>query len=64
MPGRTFAAATALAEVPGYCPEHRGWLFAKYDPKGNAEAFGRVPMCQACHATAESGAYLFTPFAQ
>jgi hypothetical protein len=61
MPDSAFAAATVMYKVDGYNPDHQNWLFAKYDPKGNTEAFGRAPMCQACHQGAKSGAYIFTP---
>jgi hypothetical protein len=61
MPDSTFVAATVMYKVDGYNPGHQDWLFAKYDPEGKAEAFGRAPMCQACHQGAKSGAYIFTP---
>lgn len=59
MPDSTFAAATVMSKVAGYNPEHQDWLFAKYDPQGAPEDFGRAPMCQACHQQAASG-YIYT----
>lgn len=59
MPDSTFAAATVMYRVEDYNPDHDDWLFAKYDPRGEAEAFGRAAGCQACHQTAETG-YIFT----
>jgi hypothetical protein len=59
MPDSTFAAATVMYKVAGYNPEHQDWLFAKYDPQGTPEDFGRAPMCQACHQQAVSG-YIYT----
>ncbi len=61
MPDSTLAAVTVMVRRPGYNPDHQDWLFAKYDPRGEAEAFGRVAGCQACHGTADNGAYIFTP---
>jgi hypothetical protein len=60
MPDSTFAAATVMYKVRGYNPDHQDWLFAKYDPAGKVDAFGRAPMCQACHQGAKSG-YIYTP---
>lgn len=60
MPDSTFAAATVMMKVEGYNPAHMDWLFAKYDPAGAPEAFGRADGCQACHQQAESG-YVYTP---
>ena len=59
MPDSTFDAATVMYKVDGYNPDHRDWLFAKFDPQGSPDAFGRAPMCQACHQNAESG-YIYT----
>jgi hypothetical protein len=59
MPDSTYAAATVMYKVAGYNPDHQDWLFAKFDPSGTPEAFGRVPMCQDCHGNAEAG-YIFT----
>ena len=59
MPDSTFDAATVMYRVAGYNPEHEDWLFAKYDAEGAADAFGRAPMCQACHEQAEAG-YVYT----
>lgn len=59
MPDSTFAAATVMYRVEGYNPERQDWLFAKYDGNGAAEAFGRAPMCQACHEQARTG-YVYT----
>lgn len=61
MPNGTLAAITVMVKRTGYNPDHQDWLFAKYDPSGEAEAFGRVAGCQACHSAAPSGAYIFTP---
>lgn len=63
MPDSTFAGATVMQKVAGYNPEHQDWLFAKYTPEGGIDAFGRAPMCQACHQQAESG-YVYTPVGQ
>lgn len=51
MADSTFAGATVMYKVAGYNPDHQNWLFAKYDPAGAAEAFGRAGMCQDCHRT-------------
>lgn len=59
MSDSTYAAATVMYKVRGFNPEHQDWLFAKYDPQGTPEAFGRDPMCQACHQSAPSG-YIYT----
>ncbi|HUF13913.1 MAG TPA: cytochrome P460 family protein [Longimicrobiales bacterium] len=59
MPDSTLAAATVMYRVDGYNPDHEDWLFAKYDAQGTAEAFGRAPMCQACHQQARTG-YVYT----
>ncbi len=61
MPDGTLAAITVMVKRTGYNPDHQDWLFAKYDPSGEAEAFGRVAGCQSCHSAAPSGAYIFTP---
>ncbi len=58
-PDSTFDAATVMYRVAGYNPDHQDWLFAKFDPQGNPDAFGRAPMCQACHQNAETG-YIYT----
>lgn len=60
MPDSTFDAATVMYKVDGYNPDHRDWLFAKFDPQGTADAFGRAAMCQSCHQSAQSG-YIYTP---
>lgn len=59
MPDSTFDAATVMYRVEGYNPDHQDWLFAKYDGHGEADAFGRAPMCQACHEQAQTG-YVYT----
>ena len=59
MPDSTFAGATVMYKVSGYNPNHRDWLFAKFDPQGTPEDFGRAPMCEACHQQAPSG-YIYT----
>lgn len=59
MPDSTFDAATVMYKVDGYNPDHQDWLFAKFDPQGSPDAFGRALMCQACHQNAESG-YIYT----
>lgn len=59
MPDTTFAAATVMYKVDDYDPANADWLFAKYGPLGDAEAFGRAAMCQDCHRNAEH--YVFTP---
>lgn len=59
MPDSTFDAATVMYRVEGYNAEHDDWLFAKYDAEGAADAFGRAPMCQACHEQAQTG-YVYT----
>lgn len=59
MPDSTFAGATVMSKVAGYNPEHQDWLFAKYDPQGTPEDFGRPAMCQSCHQQAASG-YVYT----
>lgn len=59
MPDSTFAAATVMYRVEDYNPEHDDWLFAKFGPEGEAQAFGRAASCQACHQQASSG-YLYT----
>jgi hypothetical protein len=59
MPDSTFAAATVMLKVRGYNPQHRDWLFAKFDPQGTAEDFGRAPMCEGCHQQAPNG-YVYT----
>ena len=60
MPDSTYAGATVMYKVGGYNPDHQDWLFAKFDPAGAPEKFGRVAMCQTCHAGAATG-YVFTP---
>lgn len=59
MPDSTFDASTVMYKVDGYNPDHQDWLFAKFDAAGVPDAFGRAPMCQACHQNAESG-YIYT----
>lgn len=59
MPDSTFDAATVMYRVEGYNPDHQDWLFAKYNAEGEPDAFGRAPMCQACHQSAETG-YIYT----
>jgi hypothetical protein len=59
MPDSTFDAATVMYRVDGYNPDHEDWLFAKFDPQGNPDGFGRAPMCQSCHQNAETG-YIYT----
>jgi hypothetical protein len=59
MPDGTYDAATVMYRVRGYNPDHQDWLFAKYEADGAVDAFGRAPMCQACHEQAETG-YVFT----
>lgn len=58
-PDSTLVAVTVMMKVDGYNPEHADWLFAKYQPDGGVDAFGRAAGCQACHAGAEGGDYLF-----
>lgn len=59
MPDSTFAAVTTMYKVQGYNPEHQDWFFAKHDPQGMVDVFGREPMCQDCHSTAPGGDYLY-----
>ncbi|HUG41841.1 MAG TPA: cytochrome P460 family protein [Longimicrobiales bacterium] len=59
MPDSTFDAATVMFKVDAYNTEHQDWLFAKYNAEGTPDAFGRAPMCQACHQQAPSG-YVYT----
>jgi hypothetical protein len=58
-PDSTYAAVTVMYKVDGYNPDHADWLFAKYDPDGAVEAFGRAAGCQACHVQAGSN-YIYT----
>ena len=60
MPDSTFAAATVMMKVDGYNPDHDDWLFAKYQPDGTVDAFGRAQGCQSCHQQAEGGNYIYT----
>lgn len=60
MPDSTFAAATVMQKVTGYNPDHADWLFAKYQPDGTVDAYGRAEGCQACHLSAPN-AYVYTP---
>lgn len=61
MPDSTFAAATVMMKVDGYNPDHQDWLFAKYQPDGTVDAFGRAQGCQACHQQADGDDYVYTP---
>ncbi len=64
MPDRTFAAVTTMYKVRGYNPDHQDWFFAKHDPQGVVDVFGRDPMCQACHSSAPGADYLYTEVAR
>lgn len=61
MPDSTFAAATVMMKVDGYNVDHQDWLFAKYQPDGTVDAFGRAQGCQTCHQQAEGDDYIYTP---
>lgn len=64
MADSTFAAATVMMKVPGYNPDHQDWLFAKYQPDGTVDAFGRAAGCQACHQQADGSDYIYTTVAR
>lgn len=64
MPDSTFAAATVMMKVDGYNPDHANWLFAKYQPDGTVDAFGRPAGCQSCHQQAEGDSYIYTAVGQ
>lgn len=61
MPDSTLAAVTVMYRVQGYDAEHSDWWFLKRLADGTVEASGRVDSCQACHAAAPGGDYLYTP---
>ena len=61
MPDSTLAAVTVMYLVDGYNPDHGNWVFAKYQPDGTVDAFGRVPGCTTCHQAGSN--YVLTPVA-
>ena len=44
-----------MMKVDGYNPDHANWLFAKYDPRGGVEAFGRAGLAEQARLEVEAG---------
>ncbi len=53
-------AVTVMYKVKGYNPEGGDWFWAKYDPKMEIQAEGKVKECMDCHGTVKDNDYIFT----
>ena len=60
MPDKTLAAITVMYKVKGYDPENNDWFYAKYSPKGEILAEGKVESCRNCHGVKKDNDYIFT----
>ncbi len=59
-PNKELMAITVMYKVKGYNPEGGDWFWAKYDPKFNILAEGKVKECIDCHASEKNNDYIFT----
>jgi len=49
-PSEKLAAITVMYKIKGYNPEGGDWYWAKYSPKGEVQAQGKVKGCISCHS--------------
>ncbi|WP_273265654.1 cytochrome P460 family protein [Flexistipes sinusarabici] len=49
-PSKKLAAVTVMYKVKGFNPDGGDWYWAKYSPKGDAQAVGKVKGCIQCHS--------------
>ncbi len=59
-PDKTLMAVTVMYRVKGFDPEAGDWFWAKYTPKGEVEAAGKVTMCAGCHTAVIQNDWVFT----
>lgn len=57
---KQLAAITVMYKVKDYNPGGNDWFWAKYDPKFNILAEGKVEACIKCHAKEKDNDYIFS----
>ena len=57
---KTLMAVTVMYKVKGYNTDGGDWFWAKYDPKFNILAEGKVEDCLKCHGSMKDNDYIFT----
>ncbi len=57
---KTLMAITVMYKVKGYNKDGGDWFWAKYDPKFNILAEGKIKDCLTCHSTMKNNDYIFT----
>ena len=57
---KQLTAITVMYKIKGYNPDSGDWFWAKYDPKFNILAEGKVKDCLDCHGTVKDNDYIFT----
>jgi hypothetical protein len=57
---KTLMAITVMYKVKDYNKDGGDWFWAKYDPKFNILAEGKVEGCLKCHGSTKDNDYIFT----
>jgi len=57
---KTLMAITVMYKVKGYNTDGGDWFWAKYDPKFNILAEGKVEDCLKCHGSVKDNDYIQT----
>ncbi|MBW2057269.1 MAG: cytochrome P460 family protein [Deltaproteobacteria bacterium] len=58
---KTLMAVTPMFKMKGYNSEAGDWWWAKYGPKGQAMASGKLKGCIDCHRVQQGNDWIFTP---
>jgi len=58
--GKKLVAVTVMYKVNDYNPGAGNWFWAKYDPKFNILAEGKIEGCIKCHGEAKDNDYIMT----
>lgn len=58
--GKQLVAVTVMYKVKDYNPDAGNWFWAKYDPKLNILAEGKIEGCIKCHGEAKDNDYIMT----
>jgi hypothetical protein len=59
-PNKDLVAVTVMYKIKGFNPEGGDWFWAKYGPKFEILAEGKVKGCLTCHGTVKENDYIFT----
>ncbi len=59
-PDKELVAVTVMYKVRGYNPEAGDWFWAKYGPRFEILAEGKVQDCLTCHSSVKDNDYIFS----